>query len=111
VAAVGAASGPIAKAEMWIRSPNGQTRILRTMANQPIFPGEACCTKGPGGGGWGNPLNRNVKRVQNDVKDGLVSIERARNVYGVILDPNDLEVQYGPTEKLRKEMEVKKKLI
>jgi len=102
VAAVGSASGPIVKAEMWIRSPNGETRILRTMTNAPISPGEACCTKGPGGGGWGDPLDRDVKRVQDDVIDGYVSIERARDVYGVILDPNTSAIQYEETEKLRK---------
>jgi N-methylhydantoinase B len=108
VAAVGAASGPIAKAEMWIRSLNGETRILRTMANQPIFPGEACCTKGPGGGGWGNPLKRDVTRVQKDVMNGLISIQRARDIYGVVLDPDTFEVQYEATEKVRKEMGGKK---
>ncbi len=102
VSAVGAASGELRKAEMWIESPDGKTRILRTMANEPVFPNETCYTKAPGGGGWGDPFDRDVKKVQDDVVDGLISIERARDVYGVIMDPNTLEVQYEATEGLRK---------
>jgi N-methylhydantoinase B len=36
-----------------------------------------------GGGGYGSPLDRDPNRVLKDVRDGLVSLERARNVYGV----------------------------
>jgi N-methylhydantoinase B len=77
------------------------------MANEPVFPGEICYTKCSGGGGWGNPLDRDVKRVQDDVIDGLVSLQRARDVYGVIINPNTFEVKYEATEKLRKELKIK----
>lgn len=39
-----------------------------------------------GGGGYGDPLARDVQRVAEDVRAGYVSIERARSIYGVILD-------------------------
>jgi len=39
-----------------------------------------------GGGGWGDPLERDPERVQSDVREGLVSIEAARQDYGVVLD-------------------------
>lgn len=39
----------------------------------------------PGGGGWGDPLQRDPERVLRDVRDGLVSAEVARDVYGVVL--------------------------
>ena len=38
-----------------------------------------------GGGGWGDPLERDLEAVVNDVAAGLVTIERARTVYGVII--------------------------
>lgn len=94
--------------EMYIESTDGKRRILRTMSNVPIFPREKCITRTSGGGGWGNPLNRDVKRVQDDVIDGLVSVERAKDVYGVVLDPKTFEVNYEATEKLRKELKAKK---
>ncbi len=94
--------------EMYIISKDGKRRVLRTMANEPIYPGERCIVMSSGGGGYGNPLNRDVKRVQNDVMDGLVSIKRVRDVYGVVVDPTTFEVDYEATEKLRKGSKAKK---
>jgi N-methylhydantoinase B len=39
----------------------------------------------PGGGGYGDPLEREPDLVARDVEDGLVSVERAREVYNVAL--------------------------
>jgi N-methylhydantoinase B len=39
----------------------------------------------PGGGGHGDPFEREPAQVTRDVEDGLVSVERARDVYGVVL--------------------------
>lgn len=58
-----------------------------------------------GGGGWGNPLSRPPEWVLDDVRADLVSIERARAVYGVVIvdadDPMDRAVDIGATERLR----------
>src|SRR5262249_6432005 len=40
-----------------------------------------------GGGGWGDPLDRDARAVLDDVLDELVSIEGARLDYGVVIDP------------------------
>ena len=39
----------------------------------------------PGGGGFGAPTERVPARVARDATDGLVSVERAREVYGIVL--------------------------
>jgi N-methylhydantoinase B len=44
-----------------------------------------------GGGGWGHPFERPVEWVLEDVRNGLVSIERARDVYGVSIVVRDEE--------------------
>lgn len=54
-----------------------------------------------GGGGYGSPLNRPVEKVVEEVKDGLLSIEKAKNDYGVVICPKSLELNIGETEKLR----------
>jgi len=41
-----------------------------------------CC----GGAGYGSPLEREPERVAADVREGLVTPERARSVYGVVVD-------------------------
>jgi N-methylhydantoinase B len=101
VPARGSTGEELARLEMWIESPNGDARVLRTMANEPIGPGETCFSKSPGGGGWGDPLDRDSHRVLADVLDGLVSPERARDVYGVVLDPVTQEFRKEATEQLR----------
>jgi N-methylhydantoinase B len=40
----------------------------------------------PGGGGMGNPRERDPELVRQDVLDGLVSPQQARDVYGVAGD-------------------------
>jgi N-methylhydantoinase B len=63
-----------------------------------------------GGGGWGNPLERDLERVKRDVRDEYVSIEGARTRYGVVIkgdpvhDPEGLELDVEATGKLREEM-------
>jgi N-methylhydantoinase B len=47
----------------------------------------------PAGGGFGDPLERDVERVVADVRDGLVSTARAREDYGVVIDENGLDAK------------------
>ena len=54
-----------------------------------------------GGGGWGNPLHRDPERVRQDVVDGYVSIESAARDYGVIINPDTLEVDAAATARYR----------
>ena len=62
-----------------------------------------------GGGGYGLPWERKVESVLDDVIDGLLSIEKARDVYGVAITEVDAdalvyEVDEEETERLRAEL-------
>ena len=57
------------------------------------------CTAG--GGGWGDPLERDAERVLDDVKDGFVSLESALSSYGVVIDPEALQFDAPGTEAKR----------
>ncbi len=61
-----------------------------------------------GGGGWGDPLERAVEKVLDDVLDEYVSIEAAEGEYGVVITGSfeewDLAVDRAATEKRRAEM-------
>ena len=71
----------------------GAAGAVRTTAGKELHPKrqqrigaeEQVILSLPGGGGYGDPLERDPKRVVRDVEDGLVSVERARDVYGVVL--------------------------
>ena len=54
-----------------------------------------------GGGGYGDPRERPVEDVLADVRNGLVSVARARDDYGVVVDPVSKEVDDMATRQLR----------
>jgi N-methylhydantoinase B len=69
---------------------------------ETIKPGETVTNKNPGGGGYGNPLERPIEKVVMDVKNGLVSIEGAKRDYGVVIaDLRSLVVDLPASRRLR----------
>jgi N-methylhydantoinase B len=56
------------------------------------------------GGGYGDPLERDAGMVAKDVKEGLVSQEAARDVYGVVVGDERQGVDLVATQRLRMEL-------
>ncbi len=54
-----------------------------------------------GGGGYGDPKERPVEAVAAEVRNGIVSVEAARKIYGVALDSETSEVDEKETKTLR----------
>ena len=61
-------------------------RLLRGKGEQTIPPGERLRLELPGGGGFGDPRERDPEKVKADVRDGLVSPEAAEKAYGVRIE-------------------------
>ena len=74
----------------------------------PLEHGDVLEMKSTGGGGYGDPLDREVEKVRWDALNGYISIERARDVYGVIINPENFEVDSEATLELRKRLKVEK---
>ena len=55
----------------------------------------------PGGGGYGDPLARDPARVLRDVRDGIVSAAKARELYGVVVAADGRSVDAAKTAELR----------
>ncbi len=55
-----------------------------------------------GGGGYGDPHLRPIEKVLDDVMNEFVSAEKAVQDYGVVIDPETLEVDEQATQKLRR---------
>ncbi|HOP85463.1 MAG TPA: hydantoinase B/oxoprolinase family protein [Syntrophorhabdaceae bacterium] len=66
-----------------------------------LKPGDVVTIDAPGGGGYGNPFERDPEMVLNDVIEGYISIESAKNDYGVIINPSTLEINWEETRKIR----------
>jgi N-methylhydantoinase B len=77
-----------------------------------VKAGDAYVLRSGGGGGFGSPLERPAESVQHDVRQGYVSIEAARDYYGVVLDPETLAIDSAATARQRAQLvEVHRKRI
>jgi N-methylhydantoinase B len=65
--------------------------------------GAEAITRTGGGGGWGNPLERDPELVRRDVVEEFISLESALRDYGVVLTQK-LEVDVEATRKQRSSM-------
>jgi N-methylhydantoinase B len=83
----------------------GVERRVPCVSAERLLPGESIVGADTGGGGYGDPLERDPERVRFDVLEKWVSIEQARDVYGVVLsghvDDESLAVDVAETAKLR----------
>jgi len=55
----------------------------------------------PGGGGYGDPYERDPNMVLEDVIDEKITIEEAKEKYGVIIDPSTYRIDYSETNRIR----------
>jgi N-methylhydantoinase B len=70
------------------------------VTGHPLVEGDVVVMQSAGGGGFGDPLDREPERVRADVAAGYVSRERARDGYGVILTSAG-EIDLAETRALR----------
>ena len=82
------------------RDVNGSLSQLLPYALVELQAGETIVSVTAGGGGYGEPQRRQPKSVVKDVRDGLVTVERARGVYCVAITA-DLELDEEGTRSLR----------
>ena len=74
---------------------------VRKISAHRLERGDVVSIRTGAGGGWGAPLERDPARVAEDVRAELMTRERARGVYGVVLAPGRLEVDIAATAALR----------
>jgi N-methylhydantoinase B len=99
---------------LWGGKPGNSSRYLLKLPGENAFhekeanrlptPAETeVIVRSNGGGGWGDPLDRDPERVRSDVIEGYVSFEHAKSDYGVVLDPKNYAIDAAATQKLRAE--------
>jgi N-methylhydantoinase B len=82
----GLAGGHPGACAQYILDPEGECRGLPSKITLTIPKGGRVSIRTPGGGGFGDPRMRDRKSVLQDVKNRYISLDTARNVYGV--DPS-----------------------
>jgi N-methylhydantoinase B len=86
--AKGVARGlPGRRSDVWKYSlEDPARRDLPKVSQEVLEPGEVLVSESCGGGGYGDPLDRDPEKVRWDVREGFVSLTSARDVYGVVID-------------------------
>jgi N-methylhydantoinase B len=94
---VGGEKGRPNRMEVHLGRPD-QISVLGGETIEATLPaGDRVAVVRGGGGGWGDPLERDPRLVREDVIDEYVSLEGARRDYGVVLDPGTLEIDEAAT--------------
>ena len=70
-------------------------------SNIRLKPGDSIRQFTPGGGGYGDPFERDEAMVLDDVRNEYISRESARKDYGVAIRPNGHEIDWKETARLR----------
>ncbi len=81
--------------------PDGRETHLPSKVTTYVDGDHVIVTETPGGGGWGSPRLRDPEAVRWDVLEGMVSVERAREIYGVAVDSQTMELDEAETRRLR----------
>lgn len=80
---------------------SGEREELASHSLARLAPGDVYYAFPPGGGGIGDACERDVEAVRRDVVQGFVSIGRAAEEYGVVVDGATLEIDREATARLR----------
>ena len=84
-----------------VLNPGGAVRTLPSKVTMTCRRGDVVRWVLPGGGGWGDPLERDPQRVLRDVRNELVSLAAAERDYGVVVDTGKWQVDEAATARLR----------
>jgi N-methylhydantoinase B len=78
----------------------GEFEVLKT-SGISLAEGDRVIVTAGGGGGYGNPLERDIEEVRWDVINGYVSVDHAKQDYGVEIDPQTCDVDIIATKRSR----------
>lgn len=99
----GIAGGKAGSASWFIKNRGTEQEV--NLGNTDILsmgPGDTLYVTCGGAGGWGDPLQRDTDAVWQDIQRDWISIEHARQAYGVVVNPDGVDLP--ATKKLRDNM-------
>jgi len=75
-----------------IRRANGETERHAVVSGLTLHTDDVIQVMTGTGAGWGDPMDRPLELVKQDLKNGYITLEMAKKDYGVIVDPDTFEV-------------------
>jgi N-methylhydantoinase B len=86
--------GHDASPSKFVRDPGGPEETpLSSKSTTQLDPGDIVSVRTPGGGGYGDPTERDPDAVLEDVRDGVVTEAKAREAYGVVVDGDEVDAE------------------
>jgi N-methylhydantoinase B len=98
--ALGGTDGGVNRVAVETRAGSYQPPHLSKDQDIQLEPGDVVRVSTPGGGGYGDPLRRDPRKVASDVRRGYYTRDQAASLFGVALDAAG-EVDGARTEQLR----------
>jgi len=83
---------------------DGSITPIDRAGGEIAYAGDIISFRAPGGGGYGDPLDRNLDYLQHDLDNEYVSVESARLHYGAIVDETTRQIDRKATEANRKKL-------
>ena len=83
--------------------------LVNNVAGDPygltqVKSGDIVIMDAAGGGGYGDPVERDAEMVMKDFLNGHISLKGARENYGVVIDQETMKVDINETERLRESL-------
>jgi len=91
----------------YILNPDEQSEQVTELSSKCVVelkPGDTVSFQTPGGGGYGSPFERDPNAVLRDVVGGKINIQRAHDLYGVVIDTESTSVDEIATSNTRKQL-------
>ncbi|MBN7809216.1 MULTISPECIES: hydantoinase B/oxoprolinase family protein [Agrobacterium] len=86
----GGHEGHVGRVEIYnVNDPQNIKQQYAKFSGLTVDEGDVMSYISPCGGGFGNPLEREPAKVLDDLLDGFINVEHAKETYGVIFDPSD----------------------
>ncbi|MGI9146545.1 MAG: hydantoinase B/oxoprolinase family protein [Chloroflexota bacterium] len=99
--AYGLAGGQPGTPSRSVFNPGHAARILPSKVSLTVRRGDVLRHELAGAGGWGPPLEREPAAVLADVLQEKLTVEHAREAYGVVIDPISMAIDLAATQRLR----------
>ncbi len=93
---------------VYVIGPDHQEELIGRVSDYPLSARRKVRMLTGGGGGYGDPLERDPEKVMEDVEDGYISLSSAEKDYGVVLDSSG-RVDKVETERLRSRIRKERK--
>ena len=96
---------PGAVSEKWLVHADGRRTPLESKVdNVKVVPGDRIVFRTAGGGGWGDPLERDPASVNADVRRRLMTAQMAEREYGVVLSGGGAALDEAATQERRESL-------